>query len=251
MHGPAPASAAETLDEAGRTAFLAELQPVTLKNCNLKRLGSKYDGGYLICDNLSEGVQSGYSYGVGPNDEFGCDISKRYSIPMHEYDCFDPARPTCAGGTFQFNNECLAPKAMRDNHRRVFDSLQNQITKNGDAGKRLLVKIDIEGAEWEALLATPDDVLDRIDQIPMELHVFKGVTALHMQVIKKLKKLFYVVNLHYNNYACGPKVKPLRATAFEVLLVNKRLGELDASAPVPAPVSPLNAPDNPNIPECK
>jgi hypothetical protein len=34
------------------------------------------------------------------------------------------------------------------------------------------------------------------------------------------------------------------------LLVNKRLGELDASAPVPAPVSPLNAPDNPQAPEC-
>ncbi len=250
MHG-ASASAAEALDEAGRTAFLAELQPVTLKNCNLKRLGSTYDGGYLVCENLSEGVQSGYSYGVGPNDEFGCDISKRYRIPVHEYDCFDPARPACVGGTFQFNNECLAPRATRDKHHRVFDSLQNQITKNGDAGKRLFVKIDIEGAEWEALLATPDDVLERIDQIPMEMHVFKGVTALHLQVVKKLKKLFYVVNLHYNNFACNPKMKPLRGTAFEVLLVNKRLGELDTSAPVPAPMSPLNAPDNPQVPECK
>lgn len=123
MHG-ASASAAEALDEAGRTAFLAELQPVTLKNCNLKRLGSTYDGGYLVCENLSEGVQSGYSYGVGPNDEFGCDISKRYRIPVHEYDCFDPARPACVGGTFQFNNECLAPRATRDKHHRVFDSLQ-------------------------------------------------------------------------------------------------------------------------------
>jgi hypothetical protein len=246
----APVGAAETLDEAGRAAFLAELAPVTLKNCNLKRMGSTYDGGYLVCDNLSDGIQSAYSYGVGPNDELGCEVSKRYHVTTHEYDCFDPARPTCQGGVFDFHNECLAPKAMRDKHRRVFDSLQDQLAKNGDAGKRLLVKIDIEGAEWEALLATPDEVLERIDQIPMELHVFKGVAPLHLQVIKKLKKTFYVVNLHYNNFACNPKMKPLHGTAFEVLLVNKRLGELDASAPVPAPMSPLNAPDNPKAPDC-
>jgi len=248
--GTASAGAAEPLDEAGRTAFLAELQPVTLKNCTLKRFGSANDGGYLVCDNLSDGVQSGYSYGVGPNDQMGCDISKRYHVTVHEYDCFDPARPKCEGGVFKFHNECLAPRAMRDKNHRVFDSLQNQFAKNGDTGKRLFVKIDIEGAEWEALLATPDAVLERIDQIPMEMHVFKGVTPLHLQVIKKLKKLFYVVNLHYNNFACNPTMKPLRGTAFEVLLVNKRLGELDASAPQPAPMSPLNAPDKPDAPEC-
>jgi hypothetical protein len=250
LHGFASVGVAQTLDEAGRAAFLAELAPVTLKNCTLKRFGSTYDGGYLLCDNLSEGVQSAYSYGVGPNDEMGCDMAKRYSVPVHEYDCFDPARPTCAGGVFKFNNECLAPRAMRDKHRRVFDSLQHQIARNGDAGKRLLVKIDIEGAEWDALLATPDAVLERIDQIPMEMHVFHGVTARHIEVLKKLKKQFYVVNLHYNNFACNPTMKPLRGVAFEVLWVNKRLGELDTAAPVPAPMSPLNAPDNPKLPEC-
>jgi len=238
------------LDESGRAAFLAALAPVTLKNCTLKRFGSTNDGGYLLCDNLSEGVQSGYSYGVGPNDELGCDVSKRYGVPVHEYDCFDPARPACHGGVFQFNNECLAPHAASDARHRRFDSLQSQIARNGDTGKRLLVKIDIEGAEWDALLATPDDVLDRIDQIPMELHVFHGVTARHMEVIKKLKEKFYVVNLHYNNFACTSKIKPLRAWSFEVLLVNKRLGVLAPSAPVPAPMSPLNAPDKLNTPEC-
>ncbi len=240
----------EAMDESGRAAFLAALAPVTLKNCSLKRLGSTYDGGYLICDNLSEGVQSAYSYGVGPNDEFGCDVSRRYRVPVHEYDCFDPARPTCDGGVFAFNNECLAPRAMRDQDRRLFDTLESQIARNGDAGKRLLVKIDIEGAEWESLLATPDSVLERIDQIPMELHVPNGVTARHMQVIEKLKRRFYVANLHFNNHVCISTMPPLRSWAFQVLLVNKRLAVLDPSAPVPAAMNPLNAPDNPDVPDC-
>jgi hypothetical protein len=35
-----------------REAILAELQPVALKNCALKRFGSANDGGYLMCENL-------------------------------------------------------------------------------------------------------------------------------------------------------------------------------------------------------
>ena len=35
-----------------REAILAELQPVALKNCQLKRFSSAKDGGYLMCENL-------------------------------------------------------------------------------------------------------------------------------------------------------------------------------------------------------
>ena len=232
-----------------RVALLAELQPVVLKNCALKRFGSVNDGGYLLCDNLSEGVGSAYSYGVGPNDEFGCDVSKRYEVPVHQYDCFDPGRPTCEGGRFVFHQECIGPRAERDEDLRVFDTLPNQISKNLDTGKRLIVKIDVEGAEWDSLLATPDAVLDQIDQMPMELH---GVNdERFLQVVRRLKQKFYLVNLHFNNHACSPQSEPLPAWAYQVLWVNKRLGILDESAPTPAPVSGLNAPDGPGIPDCQ
>src|SRR5262245_52435819 len=90
-----------------REEILAELQPVALKNCTLKRFGSANDGGYLMCENLIEPLDSAYSYGVGINDDWGCEVSRRYHIPVHEYDCFDPARPTCDGGRFVFHNECV------------------------------------------------------------------------------------------------------------------------------------------------
>jgi hypothetical protein len=87
--------------------------------------------------------------------------------------------------------------------------------------------------------------------MPMELHIWDGLKKRHIQAIKKLKEKFYVVNLHFNNIACVPNLEPLPSWAFQILLVNKRLGVLDPSAPVPAPVSPLNAPDNPTIPNCQ
>ncbi len=239
----------EEMARPTRVALLEELQPVALKNCTLKRFGSANDGGYLLCDNLSEGIKSAYSYGVGPNDDFGCDVSKRYRVAVHQYDCFDPARPTCEGGVFAFNNECIGPRPERDTSQRIFDTLEGHISKNLDTGKRLIVKIDVEGAEWDSLLVTPDAVLDQIDQIAMELH---GVSEQRfLGVIRRLKQKFYLVNLHFNNYRCSQMLEPLAAWVYQVLLVNKRLGVLDESATKPAPMSELNAPDNLQAPDCQ
>lgn len=238
----------EASRRAIREAIARELQPVALKNCRLKRYGSKNDGGYLMCENLIEGIESAYSYGVDREDNWGCDVSKQFLVSIHQYDCFTPHRPVCAGGTTIFHDECVGPKTETI-EGQPFDTIPNQIRKNGDAGKRILLKIDVEGAEWDSLMATPDASLERIDQMPMEMHGTDEQRFL--DTIRKLKRTFYVVNLHYNNWACSADVAPLVATAYQVLLVNKRLGVLDPSVRPPAPSSPLNAPDNPKAPECK
>src|ERR1044071_7993094 len=171
-----------------REEILAELQPVVLKNCTLKRFGSANDGGYLMCENLIEPLAAAYSYGVGPNDDWACEVSRRYHVPVHQYDCFDPARPTCDGGTFVFHDECVGD---RSDHKgsHLFDTLENQIKKNGDTGRRLIIKMDIEGAEWDSLLAAPDELLASIPQITMEMHSFNDPKII--EVLRKLKLHFY------------------------------------------------------------
>src|SRR5438876_4320051 len=47
-----------------REALFETLQPVALSNCRLERFGEAYDGGYLMCGNLLENVEAGYSYGI-------------------------------------------------------------------------------------------------------------------------------------------------------------------------------------------
>ena len=231
-----------------REALRQELQPVSLKNCTLARVGSAYDGGYLMCPNLIEHLDAAYSYGVGPNDDWGCQMSTEYNVATHQYDCFDPARPICPTGRFVFHEECIASrKELRG--PKAFDTLANQIAANGDAGKRLIVKIDVEGAEWDALMATPEPVLDKIDQLVTELH---GVNdELFLNTVLKLKKQFHVVNLNINNMSCDPDVAPFPGWAYQVLFVNKRIGVVDPAAPVPAPASPLNALDDPSLPACR
>jgi hypothetical protein len=231
-----------------REAILAELQPVSLKNCALKRFGSANDGGYLMCENLIEPLDAAYSYGVGPNDDWACEVSRRYHVPVHQYDCFDPARPTCNGGTFVFHDECVGNRTEHSGSH-LFDTLENQISKNGDTGRRLIIKMDIEGAEWDSLLAAPEELLASIPQMTMEMHGFDDPKIL--QAIRKLKRNFYLVNLHFNNWSCTPKAAPLLAWAYQTHWVNKRTGVLDPTAPVPAPLSPLNTPDSPTWPDCQ
>ena len=231
-----------------REAILAELQPVVLKNCTLKRFGSANDGGYLMCENLIEPLDAAYSYGVGPNDDWACDVSRRYHVPVHQYDCFDPARPTCDGGTFVFHDECVGDRSERRGSH-LFDTLENQIKKNGDTGRHLIIKMDIEGAEWNSLLAAPDELLASIPQITMEMHGFDDPKI--VEALRKLKRNFYPVNLHFNNWSCTPKAAPLTAWAYQTHWVNKRIGVPDPVAPFPAPMSPLNAPDSPTWPDCQ
>jgi hypothetical protein len=147
-----------------------------------------------------------------------------------------------------FHSECIGPKAETIDSR-PFDTLANQIAKNGDTGKRVLVKMDVEGAEWESLMATPNELLEQIDQLPMELH---GVhNPRFAEVIRKLKQTFYLVSIHFNNFACSDNIDPFPSAAFQVLFVNKRIGILDPDGPVRQPGSPPDAPDDVRNADCQ
>ena len=231
-----------------RAPLVAELEPVTLSNCELARVGGPHDGGYLMCANLIAGVESAYSYGIGGEDSWGCEISSKHRVPVHQYDCFEPTKVQCAGATFHLNAECVGPR--KDVVlKRPFDTLEHQIMRNGDAGRRLIVKMDVEGAEWESILATPDAVLAGIDQMPMELHGIDEPQVL--AGLRKLKTHFYLVSVHFNNQSCMNAARPLPAAAYQVLLVNKRIGIPGPPPPGSAPPASFMAPDDPGSPDCQ
>lgn len=231
-----------------RQSLFAELQPVALRNCDLTRFGEVNDGGYLLCANLLDGVESGYSYGISGYDGWGCQVSHQRKIKVHEYDCFDLHEPRCPGAATTFHAECVAGKRSTDEAGRLFETPEQQIANNGDAGRHLVVKMDVEGAEWETFLNTPDAVFNQIDQLAVEFH---GANRQRFaDTIAKLKRFFYIANLHFNNYSCSTEVAPFPGWAYEVLLVNKRLGVLDPSGRRANP-SAANAPNNPHVEDCQ
>jgi hypothetical protein len=229
-----------------RRDLFNELRPVPLENCTFERFGEKHDGGYLMCGNLLGSVRAAYSYGISGYDGWGCDVSRRTGVTVHQYDCFNPTRPACDGGRTVFHDECVADRAFSDDERRPFDTIASQLERTGSGAVRVVMKMDVEGAEWESLLATPDAVLRRIDQLAIELH---GVEKQQfVTLVRKLKEHFYVANLHFNNYGCRDDVAPFASWAYEVLFVNKAIAKVGKGR---APISqPLDAPNNPELPDC-
>lgn len=231
-----------------RSQLFDELRPVALANCTLERFGEPFDGGYLMCGNLLEGAGAAYSYGISGYDGWGCDVAARLSATTHQYDCFNLQRPSCTKGTTVFHPLCIAGEASVDKEGRTFQSLEQHLADNGDAARRVLVKMDVEGAEWESLLRTPDAVLQRIDQLVIELH---GIDEpRYLDVVRKLKGTFFVTHLHANNYTCSEEAAPFPAWVYEVLLVNKRLGRVVEGAPPPKLPHVLDSPNIPLRPNC-
>ena len=242
-----PAVDAITRRAIARTALASHIQPVKLSNCEFERVGDGHDGGYVMCANLIERAHAFYSYGISATDRWGCTLSARYKRPVHQYDCFNTERPVCDDATPVFHEECVGPKREIIDGR-LFDTVDAQVARNGDTGKTLVVKMDVEGSEWESFLAISDATLQRIDHLNVEFHgVEEGRYAATMA---RLAKFFHVVGLHYNNWTCSPDVKPFEATVFEVLFVNKQVGVLE---PGGKPVIPnaLDAPNNPMRADCQ
>ena len=237
-------------EQALRQRLYDALQPVRIANCTLERFGEAHDGGYLMCANLLAPAAA-YSYGISGYDGWGCRVSTKFGIPVHQYDCFDPRRPACAGGDLRFHQECIADEASLDSAGRPFDTLPAQVGRNGDAGKRLVMKMDVEGAEWASLLATPIDVLAQIDQLTIELHLDGPDLWTQWLTVSRLKDVFHVAHYHVNNYGCRGDMAPFSSWAVEVLLVNKRLAVLGAGGPPMPRPHPLDAPNDPTRPDCQ
>jgi hypothetical protein len=230
-----------------RQDLFRELRPVRLSNCDLQRFGEGYDGGYLLCGNLLGLIEAGYSYGINGSDGWGCDVSRSLKVKVHQYDCFNLRQPTCPGGNTLFHPECVGAVAGLENGR-PFDTLADQIAVRSPDARHLVMKMDVEGAEWEALGRAPDAVLLRIDQLDVEFHHNEDPSF--VAVVRRLKQFFHVVHVHFNNWSCEADEKPFPAWAFEVLFVNKRLGVVDPSGAAGGLVPP-DAPNNPAGPDCQ
>jgi len=238
-----------------RRSLFEMLEPVALTNCRLERFGEAHDGGYLMCGDLLRDVQSAYSYGIAGYDKWGCDISTRLKVRLHQYDCFNTTQPACPGGETVFHAECVGG-VVKTEEGRFFDTIKNQLAKNADGAKRIVMKMDVEGAEWDSFRDAPDEALNQIDQLAVEFHWVQDGNhrwvhdEKYLAVVQRLKALFHIAHIHFNNASCIEGLDPFPTWAYEVLFVSKRVGVADPTRTA-AGLHPLDARNNPSFADCQ
>ena len=163
---------------------------------SLVRLGNNRDGGYLMVDDFDvEGIA--YSFGIGTNVTWEEDIADHgYDVYMYDH---------TIGGICGVSEKChffrigLADTVIHGDDLTELDEL---LSCNGHKeSSRMILKIDIEGAEWGFLKMVSHQCLEKFDQIVLELHGLCQLSTLDekIQCLEKINKGHQVIHVHPNN----------------------------------------------------
>jgi hypothetical protein len=157
------------------------------------RLGDKYDGGYVMLDNsFRSSVILGY--GVGHTCLFENEVTERFGIKGYIFD------HTLEGPPHNMNKERITfiKEGISDNdNEENLKSLQYHIDKYAKDTENIILKIDVEGAEWKSLKNAD---LSKVSQLLIEFHEMDKDAD--WDLIKRINDQFYLVNIHGTN--CGP-----------------------------------------------
>ena len=142
--------------------MLKALRPVATKH-GLIRLGPRGDGGYLIPNDLAE-LEACFSPGVGHTSGFERDCAAAgMQVFMADGSVTGPADSSDA---FHFLRKNLG--SITDGDTITLDDWVAESLPGSNSD--LLLQMDIEGAEFEALLHTTDRLLARFRIIVVEIH---------------------------------------------------------------------------------
>jgi hypothetical protein len=239
---PAPASHDAAIVEEFR-AFLRLLQPHDAARINKARIGSIGDGGYVMLDDFGP-VRHAVSLGIGREVSWDLDIADR-GIRVLQFDHSVAGSPRRhAHFAFHQKRVVAAPAGVED------ISLSQILADDRLAGDReIIVKMDIDGAEWEVLAGADSAVLARIRQIVVEFHDLRsfpdrGFRRTALRALHNLASTHACVHVHGNN--CEPFVViggiPFPNT-FEATFVRRADCALTPS--VASFPTPLDQPNNP------
>lgn len=242
--------------------------------CNdLKRLGRKHDGGYVVSQGVINNTNNLISFGLGTDWSFELDFLKNNNYgKVYVYDhtinfntfffpflkClkrFITFRKTFRDLKSHFKklysyyfftrnkNINYFKKKISTNPSRKGESLKNIFEKNKSLDKFIL-KVDIEGSEFSII----EEILTlskNIEMLIIEFHELNLKEKEFNYNMKKLINFFDIVHLHGNNHCSINKYGlPI---ALELTLLNKKYNLKKISKKIEFPLKNLDFPNNPNL----
>ena len=171
---------------------------------NFIRIGKSNDGGYIMVDNFKNNFESNivYSFGISNDVSWDSDMAARgYEVFMYD--------PTINGlpqqnKKFHFFKEGILGIEIKE---QSLNTLENFIKMNGHENKTdMILKMDVEGAEWSFLATVSSKTLSQFDQMVFEFHDMtahkdKSLMNATLACLTKINRTHSLVHLHANNYS--------------------------------------------------
>lgn len=201
---------------ADRVNAIRELLALEVADVEYERFGSTGDGGYVMANDITD-KDFLVSFGVGDNVDFEYALSLR-GVKTHLYDYTVEQLPRDVPDAF-FYQEKIGPEDTT-----ISDAIARAPSKNN-----LLLKMDIEGAEFETIASTPLADLQLFRQITLEVHWMNQLEDYPFYIaarnaFQKLRATHFPVLVHANNdrplMVLGNAPVPV---VFEVLYLNRDL----------------------------
>lgn len=200
---------------------------------NIIRHGSHFDGGYAVATQAFDESDVLLGYGIADDITFEEQFSDIYHKRSFGFDC-GITHIAIKNELCHFIPQCIAADTTIYQHQDstgVVLSYSDQIESLGLEDKKVFLKMDIEGAEYEAF----DDILkyhsDNITGIALEIHIFNQEhLEKAIQLLKNINEKFLLIHAHAikapfikmkktsNLYGCI-------STQIELSFVNKNLAK--------------------------
>jgi hypothetical protein len=232
----------EHLKRVNQVLNLIQPQPTDLTLAY--RFGSRNDGGYVLVNDLTNSDFL-ISMGIADDVNFEIDLSRLIS-GCHLYDDSIEKLPM-----YVENSVFFKERIGGYGNTSITDAI-NKVDPKLD----LLLKIDIEGSEWEALVNLEPKELDKFRQIVVEYHWLEKILndddyPKILEVLEKMNQSHFVLNSHPNNNGdvlnienillpSVIEVSYLRKNDYQVIYNPTNLLEI---------LEPLNSPCNSEYPE--
>lgn len=234
------------VDPAGMIMLRLLIIPKTDKiQCALKRFGSENDGGYLLFKDIGLSTDL-LSFGIGDN----LDFEEEMAPFVNRILAFDGSIDKLPSDVFglEFRNKYVGD-ITSINTVSITDIIPEM------KSDRLILKIDIEGAEWKVLGQLSDAHLARFDQIVGEFHGLSSMRSNQeimerIHILERLHSKFTLINSHPNNWSPYRVIKGVPVPdAVELTFLKNEVFSNFVDLGLATEVLQLNRPCNPLKPE--
>ncbi len=205
--------------------LFSKLIPYDVPEFTKKRLGKDGDGGYVLPMDVLKDVEAVVVFGINDEDSFERDLANYLDPKKIPFYLCDPFVPYTAAGKndFRFHSLGLAEET-KENMITWPDFLRRFSLE----GKKILLKVDIEGAEWASFASLQASDFQNVVCFIVEFHRLLDKQDIPRQnkTFELLNSTFFLNHCHVNNNGLVFNIdSKLYPDVLECTYVNKSLVE--------------------------